>query len=252
MKRLVRWMLIFSVILWPIIGWGAYGEIQPTITSDISGLWHLNDNDSAEDDDSGNSYDLSKEDSPTFLQNAILAGGYNFDGTDDGLYSSSLRGDYTSPGDQTISVWVKIGNSSQTDVAIAGFFRSGYWESYGRGLYYDNGQICAMGEADNDNSVLCENLTDTTNWYHVVGVFSNSGALYINGEQKQTGSLDNSWEYYFGVSVSCGNVSSCEGNNTFNGSIDEVILWERALTASEIRAIYAMQKGAYGHNHILY
>jgi hypothetical protein len=74
-------------------------------------------------------------------------------------------------------------------------------------------------------------------WYHVVGSWDGSMMrIYVNGEQKKsagpfTGSLDTgTGNKYLGRYVSAG----CE----FNGLIDEVRVWNRALSPEEIRASY--------------
>ena len=84
----------------------------------------------------------------------------------------------------------------------------------------------------------------TETWIHMVGVRDASCPpkkrvqLYMNGVQvasasdTTTASLANVGPDYIGRRFTCGT------NNPFNGGIDEVSIYNRALTACEIAALY--------------
>jgi len=83
----------------------------------------------------------------------------------------------------------------------------------------------------------------TNTWYHLVGVREVTGSgktvkLFLNGvlvasaPDLSTGSLVNNGPDYIGRRFTCGT------NDPFNGLIDEVSVYNRALSASEIQAIY--------------
>jgi hypothetical protein len=86
---------------------------------------------------------------------------------------------------------------------------------------------------------LLSNTVATVNtWYHVVGVYDGSQAkIYINGVldnfKDASGNVgDNNGSMYVGWN---------QGSNWyFNGSIDDVRIYNKALSATEIRQLYKM------------
>ncbi len=79
-----------------------------------------------------------------------------------------------------------------------------------------------------------QNLTPGE-WYHIVGVFDGSNIkCYLNGVEKDTNQIS--------AITGCNSdvVIGYDGslNNVFNGTIDEVRIWNRSLSSNEIRASY--------------
>ncbi|KKU82931.1 MAG: hypothetical protein UY09_C0001G0005 [Parcubacteria group bacterium GW2011_GWA2_47_8] len=77
-------------------------------------------------------------------------------------------------------------------------------------------------------------------WYHAVGTYDGSNVkLYVNGElsdtDAQSGLTDTSTKN-FGIGDSL--ASSAWNNNEFDGIIDEVLFYNRALSASEVYGHY--------------
>ncbi len=99
--------------------------------------------------------------------------------------------------------------------------------------------------AGGDSTFFYTPSTNFSNWHHYVGVFDRLNNLdaYLDGNLNysssivlQNGSVDNTGSLYLGT------YSPTSG--FFNGSIDEVMLWNRTLNASEISQIYTV--GAAG------
>ena len=80
---------------------------------------------------------------------------------------------------------------------------------------------------------------DLNTWHHVTAVFSATAStisIYLDGVQNQT-AISNT-NIYYGIldSPSIGAMTDCGGdNNFFQGYIDELRIWNRALTQTEIR-----------------
>ncbi|MFH1585332.1 MAG: LamG-like jellyroll fold domain-containing protein [archaeon] len=91
------------------------------------------------------------------------------------------------------------------------------------------------------------NLNLTNNWHHVVGVFENETKrnLYFDGElvaendTAETGFVTNLNATYVGTEASSARTYD------FNGMIDEVAVWNRSLSANEIRNLYRLKEGNY-------
>lgn len=151
-----------------------------------------------------------------------------FDGSNDRVYSG---GDFTLTGNDTItlSAWIKTNSSSdQTILSLGGTYMS---------IAIDNGVFIARNY--NAAPVKCSSgySISTNTWYHLVGVFSGGTVdLYLNG-------------VLVGDNVSCANqaVSGIDmragwgyvdSESWFNGIIDDTRVYNRALSADEIRYLY--------------
>src|SRR3989338_2379940 len=84
-------------------------------------------------------------------------------------------------------------------------------------------------------------------WYHVVGKYdstksTNNLRLYVNGalggQASKTGAIATTAENLF--------IGDFDGDSgQFNGSIDEVAIWNRSLSFEEVQTIYGRQKGQF-------
>lgn len=87
----------------------------------------------------------------------------------------------------------------------------------------------------------------TNTWYHLLYTRSGtSWVAYVNGSQVTTRS--ESWAY--GTNWSFANYSTLvngNGNNHYmRGIIDEIVVWNRALTSLEVATLYQKYTGKYG------
>lgn len=165
---------------------------------------------------------------------------YTFNGTSDYIElpsSSALKPDFPF----TVSLWFeRLGTSINaqalyaSDASFSAY--SGFWVShltsdqiiagYGNGL----GVSSSHRKTKHSNTLISSN-----GWYHIIAVFNelNDIDLYINCE------LDPG--YYSGSSSSMidqglnGSLGRRQANDHHNGSIDDVRLYDRALTAEEIK-----------------
>ena len=134
-------------------------------------------------------------------------------------------------GDFTWSLWVNY----ETHVNYAGLLVTGTSNSEYRLKFQFSGQILYMQNADGDSQVadLGTNITGT-GWHHLCLVRS-SGIIttYLDGSDVDTDSRT-------------GNVNSNgndlligrNGSSYFNGKMDEVAIWDTALTSTQVSEIY--------------
>ncbi|MBI4439939.1 LamG domain-containing protein [Candidatus Woesearchaeota archaeon] len=72
-------------------------------------------------------------------------------------------------------------------------------------------------------------------WYYIVGVFNQSSvSIYVNGTLQNNNSYTGSI-YYSNAPISIGGNTN---TNFFNGSIDDVMIFNRSLSAAQIKALY--------------
>jgi hypothetical protein len=85
-------------------------------------------------------------------------------------------------------------------------------------------------------------------WYHVVGTYDSSGdakaKLYINGTNIVNGSANSNYGYDDSLNLYIGAEPVFYGSY-FNGSIDDVMIFNRSLSSEEIKALYANTSSKY-------
>ncbi|MBI2624582.1 LamG domain-containing protein [Candidatus Parcubacteria bacterium] len=207
--------------------------------SGLVGYWSLNDGVGATATDfSGqkNHGTLTNMDPSTDWVNGRLGKALDFDGSNDyvnagGTVVSGVTNKLS------VSAWVRNGLTNQGEFFVgnhqinAGLYDWGLYNAAAVNVYsffIKNTSETVV----NSNSVT---LAAVNVWFHVVGVYDGANTrIYINGVQEdsdaQTGNVNNAgYNTIFG-----GGWNSVY----FNGLIDEVRIYNRALTAGEVSALY--------------
>jgi len=158
-----------------------------------------------------------------------------FDGVDD--YVESVDLDLLPP--FTLMAWIYNEDIARIGTIIAKtgttFIDTNYWMDVrsGGSIYfgaYDTAANCRY-------VATAAGVIEANKWYHVAGTYDGSTfKVYVNGTERPekltwSGSIvQNDYKLRIGVRGLYG--------HWFKGLIDEVYIWRRALSASEIRAIY--------------
>jgi len=159
----------------------------------------------------------------------------NFDGQDDYVYLSSI-GTFDKP--LTFSAWVNATAFDDYDGII-----SQYITGSGYVLSLANGKPSFIKEISGGNSVNATAQITLNKWYHIVGTTNGTTmSLYIDGVLNATASeagdamtdpdmIIGAWDTtkYF-----------------FNGSIDEVFIYNRGMNANEVKQLYMSNLRAMG------
>jgi subtilisin-like proprotein convertase family protein len=206
----------------------------------------------------GNGGDIVGNNNGTLVGGATASGAgmvgsaFNFNGTDGYLQipdSAALR-----PTNLTVECWVKFSSLDSVGNSTAGAqyivfkqnTRNNTFEGYNLSKHRYATDIIvwevssATGVAVQINGVTA---IQTNVWYHLAGVRGpNSVQLYVNGQLEAQASVNFPQDYgnyplYFGTS------GESYWDHKLAGSLDEVSLYNRALSASEIAAIYAAGSG---------
>jgi hypothetical protein len=199
---------------------------------DILAYWNLNDNGSGGVnlvDSTGNSNTLTNNNGVT-LGTGIIGG----DAVFDPILENSLTTPITVGSNYSISAWVNItdfdggaislGSSTDSNApAIVANNASTYF------FYGNNGGDC--------NPSTTASPLNLGQWYNIVGTISSSTSTcryYINGEliseDTYTG-LGNFTELQLGAYYA-------RSEPTFNGQLDEVGVWNRALSQADVTELY--------------
>ena len=177
-------------------------------------------------------------------------GALSFDGNDD--VSIPYSNDWNTGDELTVESWFNL-NSQTYWAPIVG--RDGYW-CYPRPEY--RGWILELYTTS--NNIVFNVLQPSVNsplyainygeWYHAVGVYDgNFVRLYINGQEIGTGTPRSgpvAPSYTYGITI--GADTGCFGFHV-KGLIDEVAIYNKALTACEIKQHY--ENGLAGKGYTL-
>lgn len=207
-----------------LVFWYKLNETSGTIASDAS----------------GNNFRGVLRNGPTWTAGE-REGALAFDGRDDYVAVANVYYGRTNNDEVTVATWVKTNNGD--DQILISFDRSDYWRLEINGAAADEGQIGWGVATDAGVADLASNTRiDDGQWHHVAAVFDNGGLMiYIDGRVDATtrlGSVFGSGMPRFGFLGVGSEATSFDGDkapeNYFEGALDEVYLFTRALTPAEI------------------
>ena len=160
-----------------------------------------------------------------------------FDGSDDGINCgnhSSLQ----MTADVTVSAWIKTSLTTTQQQIIQ---RGADWVMNGFSLFVRSNDQVAIMLSNSGYPYATSSVTVTDgNWHHVVGVRDSSGGagslkIYVDGLDE--GSVDGGTDAMAnGEEVWIG--SGTNGGSPFEGLIDDVSIFNSALSAGEVTAIW--------------
>lgn len=230
-----------------------YPEIQPGQFGTTAGLWHLNGNST---DSSGNNNHCNlPETAITFSQdNGKFGQGAGFNGTSSLMSINSNAG--LSPVKFTVMAWIKTSAAG----AYREIFESYYQNTTIAGFEFrmDNANKLQLVSGNNTNQILGSGYQQVSStksindgvWHFVTGTSDGTNLkVYIDGNLDGTQAWANDPVYDSGnnrVRIGVNNYGGDTHVSYWSGSIDEVCLVSSALTAKQIRQIYAYQKGLLG------
>jgi len=219
--------------------------------SDLIGYWSLNEGAGTQaQDGSTQKNDATFVNGPTWAQGK-RNGAVQFTSASSQYLSPKTilisEADMFSKG-LTLSAWIKTSNSS--DQGIIGQSSSMSYSIFSNGgIYVDSGQprMVAYEPGDNYYSALAGTNVADNKWHHVAGTFSASDQkmrIYIDGVLEDTSThvfVDMPVPTYAVI----GAVLKDTNPQYFDGLIDDVRAYDRALTATEISKLYEETEGTF-------
>lgn len=209
-------------------------------TSGLLAYWALDEGSGTAASDSANNYDGTLTSGPTWAAGQV-GGAVTFDGTNDYInipYNAALY----LIGDLTLSAWINATTtaSMRRIVNMPADGTSGT-EGYSLMLNAGTAQFWMSGGAcDGWDSSVSTPYTFTGSWHHIAGTVSGTTMkIYIDGALANTRTCPRSASPYVTGNLQIGRFSSGWGQY-FSGSIDEVRIYNRALSAGEIASIYTL------------
>ena len=163
---------------------------------------------------------------------------FSFDGVDDYFYTSSPSLSISDA--WSVSTWVKTNDKTSDGGSFRGWFTTGGWDiasNFKFAVRSDNG-YASVWKSNSEVIVGNSNITDN-NWYNVVVTKTASNiTLFVNGTQQATVSNSETWLFnniYLGAGGQSTNITTA---GMWNGSVDEVAIWNSALSSAAITEIY--------------
>ncbi len=216
-------------------------------------------------DYSGNGNDGIVHGSATWGENNSFdnRGAYNFSGLSGEFINISKSGlTYGISKDFTLSAWVKINNTlkenayvlSSGDVKTTGFFPG--WAFYAQRTSGETDLLFGIkdgnGPIDTETSVEASNVfTINGKWIHVAVTVVRSGnaIIYVNGTSVVSGDISgqNLGAIDFDTLIGGCSGSGCSDDN-WNGTIGEVMIFNRSLSTNQIWNLYTNKTNEISSN----
>lgn len=150
----------------------------------------------------------------------------------------------------TVSAWVNLSDTStfRTFVAQGGSTRSSFYLQYAssQGVYRFISPSGDVASPSYSNAYASAAPTLNT-WTHLVGVFdatTSSMKLYVDGAQAGSATNTSPWTGTGPLSIGGAQTAGGAVSNVVDGSVGDVQVYQRALSASEISSLYG--KGRTG------
>ncbi len=231
------------------------------ITNGLVSWWRMNEKVGTTIKDSfGTNTGTSANNASTMTVAGKVGNALDFNGSDDYVtIGNSTSLDFSSSTGLTVSCWVKINNSADTTRNfLVSKHNGGANGTFFLEVFNPSTNTVTIKVMDTDtgtqNSVVESTVTINDGaWHHIVGVANvtnTSMQLYIDGVQKQnvsksllsSGIKEEDIPVVFGQFYNAGAYNSLH----LNGALDEVCIFNRALSATEVTALYDSSLLAYG------
>ena len=174
----------------------------------------------------------------------------DFDGNDDKVSANGVATELASSTNLPLSVsaWVYPDNGTKQQL-IFGFYKRINAFKNGPSVWYGDTNLKFAYYNDSFTTVHSSSTYAINNWHHVVLTIGSDrdGVLYVNGSSALTfsGALNSGGLDMFSIAVDYDSSGGTAGNLTqyFVGKIDEVAVWNVALNAADVTALYNSGNG---------
>ena len=215
-------------------------SVDPALTSQLVGLWHLDEasGSSTVTDSSGNGNTGTVVSGTTLNTTGKVGTAATFNGSTGFIKIPNSATLDTNPTQLSIAAWAQTLTTNTYKI----IYSAGNAGSHSAQVWINGGTAELFG--NNTTLTSSKSVADGA-WHHIVGVFNGTtGMLYVDGSliNSATMSISALGAYDNQIGGQCAGLGSTSCNALWNGSIDEVGVWSRALSATEVTQLY--QRGA--------
>ncbi|KAF0143500.1 MAG: fibronectin type III domain-containing protein [Nitrospirae bacterium] len=213
--------------------------INVTYSNAPIAIWHMDNN---WQDSSGNGNNGMAYNGATFTTNSkIGTNAGSFDGANDYVEGSNSGTNFPiGNSTRTIEAWIKVADTAGADRNIFHYGTADGTPGSNIHLMVSNGGSLSFGNGYGFGMVGTSVIVDDNNWHHVVGVYEGPGTnmirVYVDGVLRNFGTPSTMPNTGTGSKWRMGVFMA--GGSTIPGLIDELAVYNRALTAQEIQEHY--------------
>ena len=173
----------------------------------------------------------------TFYTLGKIGQGLNFDGNNDYVSTGNIT---LGTNSVTVSAWIYSSNFQHNGMIVTKSPVNGDWA-----LFVENGAASEGSPGIKlrgaNSSGIYASFPTNNKWHHVVGTIAGTtGTIYVDGVQVSTGTvtaISNTTDI-----ISIGRYAESGGGYYFSGKIDDVRVYNRAISATEVQQLYNLGK----------
>ncbi|MFH1843322.1 MAG: LamG-like jellyroll fold domain-containing protein [bacterium] len=227
----------------------------PPCPADMISYWQL-------DETSGTSYldffdgndGTASPSPPTPALDGIVGGCQDFDGTSNYYTVADAPSlDWAADASFTIELWAKLTNVASRNKVMIGRDQSGGTPHWWVGAQQNSGLVLFNLRDSSGNGTACTGTTaihDDT-WHHIVAVRDeglNQNRLYVDGGLEATQTFDYGADFAAITTLGVGYMAyNGVPDYFYDGKLDEIALYARALDVTEITEHYTSGLAGYGY-----
>jgi hypothetical protein len=247
---MIRKAIIIAALLafgaaWADMEWQTAIGQKDQVTSGLVAYWAMRNSGTTVYDEYGSNNGTASNGVTFATTHAAVGYGASFDGANDYISIADANSlDFAANVSFTMTAWFKCGASPGNYPYFYAGRQAGNTLQHGIGIIGDGGANNGQARFESGSGGLTSSNTFLdSSWHFIVGIAdrSNGSALYVDGvlqnstTNKPTANLTLSSARSIGAGLYSGSATYC-----FNGQIDEVRIYNRALTADEIKQLYRM------------
>ena len=234
-----KFVLLVLVVVFS--GWSSGASATPVITNGLVAGYEFTGN--ANDVSGNGNHGVVNGATPTTDRFGNANSAYSFDGVDDWVNLSTHVVGY---GDFTKAAWVYIVPSSRDwrDIVMTGLGRLGYAHTTNT-IRFDIFEDRVGGVASNPSTRFIFEVPEeiaTNSWVHlaVTARADNTAEVFVDGLQVATAPVQVDGGVVGNTPASSLGANYAGTEHNFFGSIDDVYIYDRALSPSEIATLFAV------------
>jgi hypothetical protein len=202
------------------------------------GYWRLDQTSGSVTDYSGEGNDGANNGATRGTQGVFGTNAFGLDSSND-EYVTISNDASLQPSETTYAVWFRTESCCSTGTGDELFYAketAGPWNKIG---LFSDGRVRYTADTGSAVDVDSQNTYDDGRWHLAVGTYNGSTArLYVDGVTVDSASLSGSLDY----SSADARIGKGDGDDTsdrtYDGELDEVMVFDRALSAAEIRDMF--------------
>ena len=235
----------------------ASSQLPTSLQSGLVGYWPFcgNANDESSNGNNGTPFNGVALTTDRF-GNANSA--YSFDGVDDYIEVNNSTSINSLINDFSLSIWYSTSTSISSDnrnllCKSQGAGPLNKWivmKSNGTGFYPEGIGLISnpvLNSTSFNGFIYTSNVVPNNQWHNISIVKeSNNLKIYINGSLIQTSPITNSLNLNTAnLRIGGDEISSVNNDHFWSGLLDDIGIWNRALTATEIQQLYTLGNATY-------